>query len=63
MTDNEKRAHDLAVASVNAMMVASCNGSHIEVTGMESNVFDVYGVYMKYYESMLKSFNRDFPGK
>lgn len=51
MTENEKRAHDLAIAVV-AGMIANAN----ERT-------DAYTLYMSAYHAALESFNRDFPQK
>lgn len=60
MTDNEKRAHDLAVALVPLMR--DRHASQILNGELpEDDVFDAYEYYMGCYESALKSFNRDFP--
>lgn len=51
MTENEKRAHDLAIAVV-AGMIANAKQDT-----------DAYKLYMFSYQSALESFNRDFPQK
>lgn len=52
MTDNEKRAHDIAVAS---MIVAS------KFPNKDDNTVDLYQYYINSYESALIAINRDFP--
>lgn len=52
MTDNEKRAHDIAVA---AMIVAGKNPNKGE------NIVDIYQYYISAYNAAIKSINRDFP--
>lgn len=60
MTDNEKRAHDLAVAMVPVLYNQQVSSVNIE--DIESGItVDVYKDYMEVYELALKSFNRDFP--
>ncbi|MGN1165113.1 MAG: hypothetical protein ACI4S2_01630 [Lachnospiraceae bacterium] len=52
MKDNEKRAHDLAIATLPFIYNnASSN----------DEPFDIYEAYMSTYKEALKSFNRDFP--
>lgn len=55
MTDNEKRAHDLAIASIPFLFSATKNTKH------EDNPFDLYAAYLSTYNEVLKAFNRDFP--
>ena len=55
MTDNEKRAHDLAIASIPLLYTDAQNAKE------EDNRFDLYNAYMSVYNEALKSFNRDFP--
>lgn len=49
MTDNEKRAHDLTVATIHAMTV----------TAGETPEF--YATYMKLYPRLVEQFKIDFP--
>lgn len=59
MTDNEKRAHDFAVALVPLMTDFRVRGS---AQKGESDVYlDPYHEYRNVYDSVLESFNRDFP--
>ena len=59
MTDNEKRAHDFAVA----MLPEVINGRVNERarSGENEIVVDMYTEYIALYNKVLKSFNRDFP--
>lgn len=62
MTDNEKRAHDLAVAvtaaSLNPVLL-SAFAAH-DGTGEVSP--NIYALYRKAYDSTLEALNRDYPG-
>ncbi len=62
---NEKRAHDLAIASISIIYDAfTSNAKHQAVISGDTNKsynFDVYAEYLKAYNSSLKNFNRDFP--
>lgn len=60
MTDNEKRAHDLAIALI-PLMKKSHTAQVLNGELPDDDVFDVYEYYMGCYESALESFNRDFP--
>ncbi|HJC91629.1 MAG TPA: hypothetical protein H9695_11780 [Candidatus Mediterraneibacter excrementigallinarum] len=60
MTDNEKRAHDLAIALI-PLMQKSHNAQVLNGELAEDDVFDAYEYYMGCYKSALESFNRDFP--
>lgn len=51
MTDNEKRAHDLAIASLPMQYLNSNSEKGI----------DIYRCYLDCYETALDAFNRDFP--
>lgn len=57
MSDNEKRAHDLAVAVAidlcHYKMEAPCNDSEVHV--------DYFAEYMNAYNICLESFNEKFP--
>lgn len=61
MTDNEKRAHDLAIFALSktidfeqlAKNAAQCGETEISV--------DFYAEYIKAYNAVLPAFNRDFP--
>ena len=58
MTDNEKRAHDLAVA----ISVEVCHleaSSHI--ANMESTKINYFEHYMNAYNGLLEDFNKHFP--
>lgn len=56
MTDNEKRAHDLAISYYKEVI------HHKISTDISDNVhIDIYEIYKKIYESSLKAFNRDYP--
>lgn len=59
MTDNEKRAHDLAIAMVPVMY--EINVQSALSTQIEKTEFDVYATYVDIYERSLKAINRDFP--
>lgn len=54
MTDNEKRAHDLAIASIPILYNAAKNAES------EDNRFDLYATYLSTYNEALKAINRDF---
>lgn len=57
MTDNEKRAHDLAIAAIPyAMDAAKQMVKEGTIDG-----FPFYKVYLQIYEDLLKAFQRDFP--
>lgn len=60
MTDNEKRAHDLAVALI-PLMQKNHAAQVLNGELPEDDVFDAYHYYMGCYVSALESFNRDFP--
>ena len=53
MTDNEKRAHDLAIVSMNYQQADIVNG--------KEERFDIYATYKNLYFQLLESCNRDFP--
>lgn len=55
MTDNEKRAHDIAIASIPML---TRDRSILEALGGK---FDIYKSYLLMYDETLKSINRDFP--
>lgn len=65
MTDNEKRAHDLAIASMPIIYEGykSQIKNYVPANGETSKdfIFDIYTEYLKAYNASLKSFNRDFP--
>lgn len=59
MTDNEKRAHDLALVMLPKVFE---NISLDAYDSGETNVtIDAYKEYLKVYEKNLQAFNRDFP--
>lgn len=52
MTDNEKRAHDIAVA---AMIIAG------KIPNKGTDTVDIYQYYISAYNAAIESVNRDFP--
>lgn len=67
MTDNEKRAHDFALALLNKVADARAqmdadSKSPDESGNIVVNV-DYYKIYKEIYDSVLSSFERDFPSK
>lgn len=59
MNDNEKRAHDIAVASLQISYDLAKENAFSK--SANSNVdFDSYSEYKKLYETYLKLINRDF---
>lgn len=58
MTENEKRAHDIATASINVIIPALLNGTSIK--GFTSDNIDIYAIYKKAYDASLENLNRDF---
>lgn len=59
MTDNEKRAHDLAISSISIAFENHKTAIYNESIP-EDTPFDIYSVYMECYKNALESFNRDF---
>jgi hypothetical protein len=59
MTDNEKRAHDLAVAVSIEICRAKAN-SQISSCKSVVNV-DYFAEYMNIYENTIKAFDKHFP--
>lgn len=59
MTDNQRRAHDLAIAllpgTINMRISEAANN------GLKDVSVDAYKEYMALYSMNLESFNRDFP--
>lgn len=58
MTDNEKRAHDIAIASMNAIVISE--SVKASSSGGRAN-FDFYKMYKSQYDSALKLIESDFP--
>lgn len=59
MTDNEKRAHDLAVALCIETYHLKAKS---KIAAGETNVsVDIFAEYLKAYELGLKAFNEKFP--
>lgn len=59
MTDNEKRAHDLATTTLPIlykMRIAEAKNH-----GVEEIQVDLYTEYLSVYNKLLQGFNRDFP--
>lgn len=67
MTDNEKRAHDLAVASIRLMydVFVKDAENYVDETGDVNKkfVFNVFEVYQKAYSQLLEEFNNHYPKK
>lgn len=60
MTDNERRAHDLAIATL--PFLRDNHYAMIENGDIpEGTAFDVFEQYMACYETSLESFNHEFP--
>ncbi len=55
MTDNEKRAHDLAIGMLNRIDLVDNN--------MEAVPIDFYQKYQETYETLLHCFEKDYPTK
>lgn len=53
MSDNEKRAHDLAIVCMNYQQADIVNGN--------GERFDIYATYKNLYSKLLDICNRDFP--
>lgn len=62
MTDNEKRAHDLAIAMVSYTMNPETLKGIADAKGESEVHVDPYGIYLDYYKMFLEAFNRDYPG-
>ena len=59
MTDNEKRAHDLAVVTVPVLYDMQ---KYNAISNKDNSVkIDLYDEYLRSYETLLDAFNRDFP--
>ena len=65
MLSNEKRAHDLAIASIPMIYDGFISKAREKVSSNNDTgdpvVFDVYAEYLKVYNLSLEKFNRDFP--
>ncbi|MEI1258351.1 hypothetical protein V8Q34_26860 [Blautia sp. JLR.GB0024] len=62
MTDNEKRAHDLAIASIPIIYdLHKLNVITNPDMTVEDKAFDVYKQYMSCYNTIIESVKRDFP--
>ena len=57
MLDNQKRAHDLAIAMVSIGYSMFINDESRPATA----TFDAYAEYKTSYDSVIESFTRDFP--
>lgn len=59
MTDNEKRAHDLAIAVCSDICRMKTN---TQIANVEGDIgVDYFREYMNAYNVAIKSFNREFP--
>lgn len=63
MTDNEKRAHDLAVAVAVAstFSTSALSEEHTILSDTGERTLFLYDVYKSTYDSVLLSLDRDFP--
>lgn len=59
MTDNEKRAHDIAVAAL--VIVTRPEALRAEAAGDGVASIDIYQKYLDAYNSLLNAIQRDFP--
>ena len=60
MTDNEKRAHDIALVLLAEIMKPQCLVNEV-VGGSKSATVDAYVKYKTAYDSALTALNRDYP--
>lgn len=64
MTDNEKRAHDLAIMISNYVMQPNYVASQAKAAGMDGEInatVDPYKNYVETYKMLLPLINKDFP--
>jgi len=63
MTDNEKRAHDLAIAAVRILAENKSinDGAGISVDENGERVFNVFAIYKDAYTSALSFVSHEFP--
>lgn len=61
MTDNEKRAHDLALLAVSKTIDLEQIALQAAKRGDQIAKIDFYAEYKKVYDAALPVFNRDFP--
>ena len=59
MTDNEKRAHEFALAVLPKMF--DFRADEAAQAGVSNFAIDFYAEYLTAYKKVLDSFNRDFP--
>lgn len=59
MTDNEKRAHDFALAVL--PLIYEAKVSQLVSSEMQSGSVDFYALYQDLYKKLLVSFNCDYP--
>lgn len=59
MTDNEKRAHDIAVATLPIMYKMRI--AEAQNRGDDEIMVDLYTEYLSVYNQVLPGVNRDFP--
>ena len=60
MTNNEKRAHDLAIATI-PIEHENFKTRIFNESISEDDRFDVFKEYLRYYNAALEAFNRQFP--
>lgn len=61
MTDNEKRAHDLAIATLSYSIQPEMLRRLASATGASELNIDVFGVYISSYRAFLEAFQQEFP--
>jgi exonuclease I len=61
MTDNEKRAHDIAIATINIAVPAKLDGIKVGFNGLrfDSHEIDIYSIYKEAYDQSLAQLNSD----
>lgn len=61
MTDNVKRAHDIALTVVSGMMSPAFLAGSAAASGETEIHFDIYAKYKETFDAALQALNRDFP--
>lgn len=61
MTDNEKRAHDLALLVMSKSIDLEQIARQAAGKGSQTVKIDFYAEYKKAYDAALPAFNHDFP--
>lgn len=61
MTDNEKRAHDLAIATLSFSLQPEMLKGMANASGTNKLNIDPYHAYIGLYHEFLRAFGKDFP--